>query len=400
MAESTSPIGPLSGYRVLDLSTVIMGPLSTQILGDLGAEVITVEPFKPDGNRNMGDHAYPSLSGISLNILRNKRNVCADLKDPRGRELFLRIAATCDVVVTNLRPGPLARLGVTYEDVVAVRPDIIYCEAHGFPSDGPRANAAAYDDIIQSASGIADLSRRINGVPAVTPTLIADKLCGISIVYGVTAALLHRERTGVGQHIEVPMLDVMRAFVLVEHGASAIPRPPLGPAGYDRMMTKRRRPQRTSDGWIHMLPYSARHFEEVFRKAGRDDLLGDPRFADAQSRIRNTEFLYETVEEIVLGATTAEWLAFCGKFDIPVTEIVNLDDIIDELPDADHPLAGAYKTIPSPVRFSASPATVRRPAPVPGQHNHEVLREVGFTDDEIAALTGDGVIRALDTTQK
>jgi crotonobetainyl-CoA:carnitine CoA-transferase CaiB-like acyl-CoA transferase len=375
-----------------------MGPLATQFLGDLGAEVITVEPFKPDGNRNMGAHAYPSLSGISLNILRNKRNVCADLKDPRGRELFLRIAETCDVVVTNLRPGPLARLGLSYEDVAASRPDIIYCEAHGFASDGPRANDAAYDDIIQSASGIADLNRRITGVASIAPTLIADKLCGISIVYAVIAALLHRERTGEGQYIEVPMLDVMRAFVLVEHGASAIPQPPLGPAGYDRMMTVRRRPQRTADGWIHMLPYSARHFEELFIEAGRHDLVGDARYSDAQSRVQNTEFLYAMVEEIVLTATTAEWLAFCRKFDVPVTEIVNLDDVISSLPDAEHPLAGAYKTIPHPVRFSATPATVRRPAPVPGQHNHEVLREVGFTDDEIAALADAGVIRALGTS--
>jgi crotonobetainyl-CoA:carnitine CoA-transferase CaiB-like acyl-CoA transferase len=347
MAESTSPTGPLSGYRVLDLSTVIMGPLSTQILGDLGAEVITVEPFKPDGNRNMGDHAYPSLSGISLNILRNKRNVCADLKDPRGRELFLRIAATCDVVVTNLRPGPLARLGVTYEDVVAVRPDIIYCEAHGFPSDDrertprPTTTSSSRPPASRTSAAGSTASPR-SRLPSSPTNSAASRSCTGSPLPCCTASARVWGST-----------SRFRCWTSCGRSCSwsTAPRPspgrPSGSAGYDRMMTKRRRPQRTSDGWIHMLPYSARHFEEVFRKAGRDDLLGDPRFADAQSRIRNTEFLYETVEEIVLGATTAEWLAFCGKFDIPVTEIVNLDDIIDELPDADHPLAGAYKTIPS-----------------------------------------------------
>ncbi|HEY5109415.1 MAG TPA: CoA transferase, partial [Acidimicrobiales bacterium] len=206
--------GPLHGVRVLDLSSVIMGPLATQILGDLGADVITVEDPKGTLSRVMTAGPVPQLSGLALNLLRNKRSVVLDLKDPEGRQRLLDIAATVDVMVTNLRPATLGRLRLAYDDVREVRPDIVFCQAQGYPSDSPAADAPAYDDVIQAGSGIPDAFRRQGGVPVLVPTLVADKVSGLTIAYAVLAALFERERTGRGQQIEVPMIDVMTAFTL------------------------------------------------------------------------------------------------------------------------------------------------------------------------------------------
>jgi crotonobetainyl-CoA:carnitine CoA-transferase CaiB-like acyl-CoA transferase len=390
--EGTGARGPLAGYRVLDLSSVIMGPLATQMLGDLGADVVTVEAAGGDINRRMIDGPAPTLSGISLNILRNKRSIALDLKKPQAREVFLKIAATCDAMVTNLRPDPLKRLGLTYEEVRSARPDIVFCQAAGFSADSARANDPAYDDIIQSASGLADLSRRTTGAPAIADTLIADKLCGFVIVSSVVTALLHRERTGEGQSIEVPMLDVMKAFLLVEHGAAAIPRPVMGPPGYTRLLNEYHRPQRTADGWIHMVPYSAANFHDLFAAAGMTELLDDPRYANPLRRYQNIQFLYERTEEAASRLTTSAWVKVCDRCQIPFTEVADLGTVIDELPDAQHPLAGSYKLIPYPVRFSASPASVRRPAPTTGQHNQEILAEVGYDQQAIDQLIEAGAV--------
>ena len=215
--------GPLDGIRVLDLSSVVMGPLATQILGDLGADVITVENRDGDINPVMGPGPHPGLSGVSLNLLRNKRNISLDIAHPDGRAALLRVAAGCDVFVTNLRPGSVGRLRLRYPDVAAVRPDVIYCQAHGFPSDSPQADAPAFDDIIQAACGVPDVLRRANGRPDLMPTLLADKVSGLVLAYSIMAALFHRARTGEGQQVEVPMADAMLAFLLVEHGSGATP---------------------------------------------------------------------------------------------------------------------------------------------------------------------------------
>ena len=223
--------GPLDGIRVLDLSSVVMGPLATQILGDLGADVITVETRDGDINRIMSSGPCPGLSGVSLNLLRNKRNISLDIAHPRGRAALLRVAAGCDVFVTNLRPGSVGRLRLRYPDIASIRPDVIYCQAHGFPSDGPQADAPAFDDIIQAACGVPDVLRRAGGRPGLMPTLLADKVSGLVLAYSIIAALFHRARTGEGQKVEVPMADAMLAFLLVEHGSGAIPRPARGRPG-------------------------------------------------------------------------------------------------------------------------------------------------------------------------
>jgi crotonobetainyl-CoA:carnitine CoA-transferase CaiB-like acyl-CoA transferase len=373
---STTP-GPLHGVRVLDLSSVVMGPLATQILGDLGADVITVEDPKGTLSRVMTPGPVPQLSGIALNLLRNKRNVVLDLKDPADRERALAIAATCDVVITNLRPGTLGRLRLTYDDVVAVRADIVYCQAQGYPSDSPAADAPAYDDVIQAGSGIPDTFRRQGGRPVLVPTLVADKVSGLTIAYAVLAALLHRERTGEGQHIEIPMIDVLTAFTLVEHAGAATAVPPQGPPGYPRILNPERQPQRTADGWINVLAYTRENYEQLFREGGRPDLAGDERIRSARSRIANADSLYRDVAEVLVHRTTADWLAFCAEAKIPASAIPTLEELVEALPEDVHPLAGRYKVIPQPVRFSASTGpTVHRPAALSGQHNEEVLAEV------------------------
>jgi len=384
--------GPLAGIRVLDLSSVIMGPLGAQTLGDLGADVISVEDREGNSNRVMGPGPHPQLSGIALNLLRNKRSICLDLRAPAGREAFLRLAATCDAVITNLRPGPLSRLRLTYDDLRAVRHDIVVCRAHGYATDSGLADAPAFDDIMQSAAAVADLFARMGVEPILLPTLLVDKVAGMTIATAVLAALVHRSRTGEGQDVEVPMFDVARAFVLVEHGAGAIASPPVARAGYERILTTQRRPQRTSDGLINVLPYTQEHYEALFVAGGRPELVGDPRFATRSARVSNGDGLYREVASVLGRRSTDEWLAFCEEHGIPAVRAATLDDLVETLPEADHPHAGRYRVIPQPVRFSVTPTGDPRPAPLLGEHSREVLLEAGYDDAAVDALAADGVL--------
>jgi crotonobetainyl-CoA:carnitine CoA-transferase CaiB-like acyl-CoA transferase len=380
--------GPLTGVRVLDLTAVVMGPLATQILGDLGADVITVENRDGDINRTMTKGPVRGLSGVSLNLLRNKRNISIDVARPAGRAALLRVAVSCDVFVTNLRPSSLERLRLGYADITAVRPDVIYCQANGFPSDSPQANAPAFDDVVQAACGVPDVLRMAGLAPGFFPTLLADKVSGLVVAYAIIAALFHRERTGAGQRVEVPMTDALRAFLLVEHGGAAICS--RGPAGYPRILTPLRGPARTADGWIAVQPHRDEHWIALVRAAGLDELADDSRLTN-RGLWREPGFGYETLGRVLAVKTTAQWLAFCAEHGIPAAPAAGLDEIIEALPDAGHP-TGTYKHIPSPARFSASPATLRRPAPLPGQHNREVLAQAGLTDAEISALEEAGVL--------
>lgn len=386
--------GALDGVRILDLTSVVMGPLATQTLGDLGADVIAIEAAKGETNRYMGTGPHPQLSGIALNLLRNKRNVAIDLKHPSGRDAVLRIAATCDVVVTNLRPAPLARLRLTYDDVVEVRPDIVYCQAQGFPSDSGRADDPAYDDVVQAAGGVPDVLHRAGGERALFPSIIADKISGLTMTYAILAALFERARSGRGQHLELPMVDALSAFLLVEHGAGAVPQPPTAAsAGYERILTPHRKPQATADGWISIFPYTNAHFVALIEATGREDLRDD-RLMTQKGRAANPELLYGLLGSIIATKTTEEWLLLCRSVGIPAAEVADLDGMVAALPDATHPVAGAYKAIPPPVRFSRTPASAtRRPAPLIGEHNREVLLEVGLSADEVDALEAAGVLR-------
>ncbi len=385
---ATSP-GPLDGLRVLDLTSVVMGPLATQILGDLGADVITVEDPRGTLSRVMTAGPAPQLSGVALNLLRNKRNVTLDLATAEGRDAVLAIAATVDVVVTNLRPGTLARHRLTYADVSTVRPDIVFCQAQGYPSDSEAADAPAYDDVIQAGTGIPDTFRRTDGEPRFVPTLVADKVSGLTIAYAVLAALFRRERTGRGQHLEVPMADVMTAFTLVEHAGAATAVPPQGDPGYARILDPNRRPQRTADGWISVLPYTRQNFDSLFREAGRPDLAEDGRIDTARSRLANIDTLYRDLATLLPHRTTTEWLTFCSAAGVPASPVATLEELIDSLPIAEHPRAGSYRVLPQPVRFSGvGGPTVRRPAGLSGEHTDEVLAEVAAWSPRAGAPGG------------
>jgi crotonobetainyl-CoA:carnitine CoA-transferase CaiB-like acyl-CoA transferase len=227
------------------------------------------------------------------------------------------------------------------------------------------------------------------------PTLIADKVCGLTIAYAVIAGLFRRERTGLGEHIEVPMADVVTSWMLVEHGAAAVGRPVQGRAGYPRILTPERRPRRTVDGWIAVLPYSKRHYEAIFTAGGRSDLIADGRYDTGHQRIANAAFLYDQVGQILATRTTADWLAFCREADVPAAAVASLDDLVDRLPEAVHPVAGRYKVVPPPVRFAGAPASVRRPAPLIGQHTEELLAEVGYDEAAINDLRQAGALPAV-----
>ncbi len=384
--------GPLAGVRVLDLTAVVMGPLATQILGDLGADVISVENRRGDINRTMSRGPRRGLSGVSLNLLRNKRNIAIDVAHPDGRAALLRIAARCDVFVTNLLPGSVRRLRLDYPDVAAVRPDVIYCQANGFPSDSPLAGEPAFDDIVQAASGVPDVLRRAGLAPGLVPTLLADKVSGLVLAYAIIAALFHRERTGQGQRVEVPMTAALAAFLLVEHGGAAMCQPPLGPAGYNRILTPLRGPLRTADGWIAVQPHRDEHWRALLAEAGLPDMIGDERLSSRAIWL-NPGFGYATLGRALITHGTQHWLAFCSQNGIPAAAAADLDDIIAALPEAEHPGAGRYKLVPPPAWFSATPASLRRHAPLPGEHTREVLAEAGLTDEEIGRLERAGLLR-------
>ena len=373
--------GPLAGVRVLDLTRVIMGPLATQILADQGADVIMVEAAGGDTNRVMGPGPHAELSGIALNLLRNKRSAEIDLRSAEGRAMVHRLAATCDVVVSTMRPHVLVRLGLDYPTLAAIKPDIVYCQAQGFPLDGPQANEPAYDDIIQAASGVSDMIERVWGHPGLLPTIFTDKLCGLVIAQAVTAALLHHQRTGQGQHIEVAMQEATSAFMLAEHGSGAIAEPPvafddLPAAGYPRVLSPERRPHPTKDGLVHLFPYLPKHYAAIFAEVGKEGADSDPRYVDQRAALRNSDSLYRDIRAIAPLRTTQEWLDYCRATGIPATKVATLQDLIDPLPLARHHAAGQYRVIPQMARFSVTQGTLRRNAPLIGENTAEVLAEL------------------------
>ena len=389
--------GPLDGVRVLDLTTVVMGPYSTQVLGDLGADVVKVETDGGDSSRIMGGGPHKELSGIALNLHRNKRSIGLDLKHERGKEAFLALLDRSDVLVTNLRPEPIRRLGLSYEDVAPTRPRLIYCQAHGFRSDSGEAHRPAYDDIIQALTGYPWLNATALGITYFVPSTLGDKIAALSIVQSVLAALFHRERTGEGQRIEVPMFDAVLAFNLVEHiGRAAIPGEP---AGYGRVLTSHRGPHRTVDGYIAMLPYTDKQWRALFAAVGREEMLDEPWYTDNALRLRNFDDVYAALAGVVRERTTAEWLEICHANGVPASPVPSLDEIVTDpelhmgaLTEAVHPTVGTYRQIEPAVRFSRSPQSVRRPAPLLAEHTREILTEAGYDDAAIDALVAEGAV--------
>jgi crotonobetainyl-CoA:carnitine CoA-transferase CaiB-like acyl-CoA transferase len=359
-----------------------LGPLATQILGDLGAEVIKVESPEGDIMRYAGPSRHRDMGHVFLNLNRNKRSLCIDLKRAEAAEALLPLVRRSDVFMHNMRPQAMARLGFAYDRL------------HGYGQDGPLADRPAFDDIIQGASGFVALEQATGGEARFVPTLVGDKTVGLTMVYAVMAALLQRERTGEGQEVEVPMLETMTAFVMAEHMGGLTFDPPLGPPGYSRMLAPDRRPHRTADGHICILPYSDRHWRDFFDVAGRPDLAADPRLADAPTRSRHVAELYALIADCVRGNTTAHWLAKLKSADIPcgpVNPLAELPDdeqlaAVDFFPVSEHPSEGRIRTVRPPVRFGAADCALRQPAPRLGEHSREILREAGLGEAAIQDL--------------
>lgn len=396
MTTTGKPTGPLAGYRVIDMTAVVLGPLATQILGDYGADVIKIEG--PDGDmvRGGGVLRNPGMGSIFMNVNRNKRSVSIDLKTPDGVEALRRLIATADVLVHNMRVEPVERLGFGYEAVRAINPKIVYCMATGFGQSGPHRDRPAFDDIIQAGCGLVGVSSLGREQPDYMPTLVADKTTGMALANAVLAALVHRERSGEGQLVEVPMLETMTAFTMAEHLAGLTFRPAAGPAGYDRILDGGRRPVRTADGWITLLPYNTRHWVAFFEGAGRVDLADRYRTMTNEERYARLHELYGHLDLITPQRASAEWMDLCDEIDIPATPIYAMEDLPEHphlkavrfFEEVEHPTEGPILQMRPTTLFSQTPANVHRPVPTLGQHTAEVLRELGYDDDAITKLSG------------
>jgi crotonobetainyl-CoA:carnitine CoA-transferase CaiB-like acyl-CoA transferase len=395
------PPGALDGIRIIDLSTIMMGPLAARILGDLGADVIRIESLAGDSSRNGQPSRHAGMSGLSLNLQRNKRSIALDLKQPEGRAAALDVMRSSDVVVSNMRRSALDRLGLGPGDVRAVAPQLIYCVANGFGSDGPYAGLPAYDDAIQAGSGLAWLVGQVQGEPGYLPTIVADKVCGMAVAQAVLAGLIHRLRTGEGQTIELAMLETMVAFNLVDHQRAHTFDPPLGEFGYDRLLTPYRRPFRTADGWAGIIPYTDQHWRDFFTMAGLPELVHDPRFVNHNARIAHVDELYRLIDEVAPTLTTEEWLRRCADLSIPAMAVLDLSRVEDDphlaavglVQHVEHPSEGAYRHVRDGVRFERSPMGLRRHAPRIGEHTREVLSQAGWGPDRIEQLLANGGAR-------
>jgi crotonobetainyl-CoA:carnitine CoA-transferase CaiB-like acyl-CoA transferase len=386
--------GPLKGVRVLDLTTVVMGPAATQMLGDLGADVIKIESPGGDSMRWVGPWHTPGMGPLFLQANRNKRSVVLDLKTPEGRGHALRLAQHADVLVSNVRPQGLARLGLSYEDVKQANPSIIYCSAVGYGSGGPSSGQAVYDDLMQAASGIAGLFGVVHGAPHYAPVNICDRIVGLYVTNAVMAALYYRLSTGEGQQVEVPMFETMAQFVLADHMGGGAFVPPIGEMGYKRLMSRTRGPYPTQDGYIALVVYTDKHWRAFGKLVGEPDIIDtDPRFASQETRTRNAEAAGAYLAQHLPARTTAQWLELLHGADIPVTAVNAIEDLFDDphlkavglFEDVEHPTEGMLKTPRFPVQFSASPASVRRLAPNLGEHNQDVL---GGAPESQAPLKG------------
>ena len=396
--NGTSPMGTgapngshaaLDGIRVIDLTTVIFGPSATQVLADYGADIIKVEAPDGDSTRHTGPSAEPGMASLFLGSNRNKRSVMLDLKEPEGRAILLDLVDTADVFIHNIRPQKLGALGLDSATLCKRNPRLIFAGLHGFGMDGPYAGRPAYDDVVQSLGGAADLGRRQTGVPRYMPTVIADKVAGQMAAHAVLAALFQRERTGRGQFLEVPMYECLVNFLLIEHlyarhitdseDRSAVEED----LGYTRTLAEWRRPYQTRDGYVCFMPYNDRDWRRFFAMADLKHLADDPRFASIRERTRNISELYRLLTGIMARETTAHWLEMGSRLEIPCSAVNRLEDLEDDPHLKAVELFGTlptgadwtYRYVRSPVRLTDSHVVPQRP-PRLGEHNDEVLNEL------------------------
>jgi crotonobetainyl-CoA:carnitine CoA-transferase CaiB-like acyl-CoA transferase len=381
----------------------VMGPYATQILGEYGADVIKVEPPQGDSTRFIRPARNIGMGAMFLHTNRNKRSIVLDLKHKLGRKAVLALVKRADVLVHNIRPAAMARLGLGYADLAADNPRLIYVAAVGYGQRGRYAAKPAYDDLIQGATGMpALIARASGGDPQYVPTLIADRTVGLHVANAISAALYARERTGKGQAIEVPMFESFAQFLLGDHMAGLTFDPPIGDAGYARVLTPHRRPFATKDGHICVLVHTDKQWRSFLGAVGREDLLDDARFKDLNSRGVHVHEVYGFVADVMRTRTTADWLAALERADLPAMALQTVQSLIDDphLGDVgffrtiDHPSEGRVRVMNPPSTWSGTPPEITRPAPGFGEHSREVLREAGFGADEIERMLAAGATRA------
>jgi crotonobetainyl-CoA:carnitine CoA-transferase CaiB-like acyl-CoA transferase len=394
------PAGALAGVRIIDLTTVVLGPYATQMLGDLGADVIKVEGPEGDTTRHTGPRRNPHMASLFLGANRNKRSIVLDLKAPAARDVLLRLTDTADVFVHNVRPQKLAKLGLGPDALLARRPQLIYAAIHGWRQDGPYGGRPAYDDVIQGFIGVAGLMETLTGEPRYMPTILADKTCGLMAVQAILAALFHRQNSGRGQVVEIPMFEIMASYLMVEHLYGATFVPPEGEMGYSRVLAPWRRPYRTADGRICMLAYTDRQWRRFWQAVGRPEMMDDPRFADLAGRTRHIDEVYHVAGEALATRTTREWLALFDEIEIPAGPVNTLADLPNDphlaaigfFRRVNHPTEGPIMVPDVPLRFSDSPAEISRLPPRLGEHGREILGELGLSCQDINALAATGAL--------
>jgi crotonobetainyl-CoA:carnitine CoA-transferase CaiB-like acyl-CoA transferase len=394
---------PLEGVRIIDLSSVVMGPFATQLLGDLGADIVKVEP--PDGDilRHIAPMRHPGMGHIFLHLNRNKRSIVLDLKKPEGLEALRRLLKTADVLFYNVRPQAMQRLKLAYTDVTAVNPQIIYVGAYGFSQRGPYAAQPAYDDLIQGMSAMPALFHEAGAsAPRYAPLAIADRITGLAAVNAVTTALFARSRNGRGQAVEVPMFETVTQMVLADHMGGYTFEPPEGPHGYARMLAEHRAPYPTKDGYMCVLIYNDKHWRAFFRLIGREEMFNsDPRFGSHEARSRNIADVYAFAAEQLKQRTTAEWEKLLREADIPSAPMKTVADLLKDphlaqtgfFMETGHPSEGRLREMAMASHWPDAGPMPHRPAPRLGEHSTEILREAGYDDAAIGQLAASGVTK-------
>ena len=393
--------GALHGLRVVDMTSVLFGPYCTQWLGDMGADVVKVESLAGDSTRNTGPSRNAGMASVFLGSNRNKRSIALDAKRPEVLDVLKSLIRGADVFITNVRPLAVERLGLGYAAAKAENPRIVYCSAVGYGQQGEYAARPAFDDTIQAMSGIAALQAEFAGEPQYVGSAVADKVGGLVAALAIVAAVRHAERTGEGQEVEVPMFETMVSFNLVEHLYGSTFEPPMGEPRYPRVVSKFRRPYRTLDGHIAVIPYNDGQWKKFFDLVGQPGLMQEPRFATMAQRTRNIDALYELLAGHIATRTSEEWLRLLQTADIPAVPVRTLSQLVADdrhlkqtgfFQQVEHPTEGPIVHTAPPVRMGASPAGLRRHAPTLGQHTAEILREIGRSPEDIEQLRAIGAI--------
>ncbi len=379
--------GPLAGVRVIDLTAMVMGPYCTQIMADMGADVIKVEPPEGDNTRYISVGPVKGMSGVFVNVNRGKRSVVLDLRSDADKAALRGLVARADVFIHSMRAKAIAKLGFSYEDVAALNPAIIYTNCYGYGRRGPDKDLTAYDDTIQAECGLPAIQQMLTGEANYVGTIMADKVTGLTALYATMMALFHRERSGEGQEVEVSMFETMASFMLVEHANGAMFSPPLGPAIYPRAVAPNRRPYRTSDGHIAALIYNDKQWS-AFVGAVQPPWAGDPAYATLELRARNIDTVYALIAGTLAQRTTREWLELFRSLDIPAAPLRTPAELFDN-PHLN--AVGMFETVDTPLGpvrfpgvptwFSRTPGRVAGGAPQLGANTREVLEELGLPDE-------------------